>query len=129
MNLILSDNMKSEFMKYALKRKSNCELNYKPMKYLTENILDNTFTFFLNHKLTIEDNAKSYWYQGNVKIIECYGYSGFASGFRDDEEGMKFNLFHEIWCKSEWIARSVKENYSQTVKSTIGTKAYNEIIQ
>lgn len=121
--LILTENMRSEFLEYAINRKNKNNYNY-----LTESILNNTFTFFLDHKLTVEANAKSYWYKNNKREIESFGYSGIDINFRDNIEGMKDNLYHEVFCKAEWIARSIKETwYSETVKETIGSKNYYAI--
>lgn len=120
----LSENMRNEFINYSLNRISKS--NYiKDYNYLTKSILNNTFTFFFNHKLTVEENAKSYWYMNNEKNIECCGYSGYSINERDDKEGMIDNLYHEIFCKAEWIARSTRETwYIETVKQTIGSKNY-----
>ena len=123
--LVLVENMRSDFMGYAINRKGKYNIEYN---YLTEKILNNTFSFFLSHKLTVTENATSYWYKNNKKEIECCGYSGIDINFRDDLEGMKDNLFHEVFCKAEWIARSIKETwYSETVKETIGSKNYYAI--
>lgn len=123
----LNENMRTDFLTYSLNRKSKLNLNNRPMNYLTESILDKTFSFMLQHKLTVEENAKSYYFQNGKANILCYGYSGCSINERDDTDGMMFNLFHEIFCKAEWIARSVIGGYSDVVKSTIGTINYNKI--
>jgi hypothetical protein len=123
--LTLLENDRQEFIDYA---KNRINKSIKPLNYLTNNILHNTFTFFVNHKLTVEANARSYWYKNNKKEIECFGYSGRDINFRDDEEGIRDNLYHEIFCKAEWIARSNIDGYIQTVKGTIGIKNYKSIV-
>lgn len=123
----LSEDMRNEFIDYSLDRINSCS-HVKEYNYLTKNILNKTFTFFLNHKLTVEENAKSYWYMNNQKNMECCGYSGYSINEQDNEEGMIWNLFHEIFCKAEWIARSTRDTwYQDVVKQTIGSKNYYTI--
>lgn len=116
--LTLREDNRMEFMDYARMRMINSDKNY-------DTILNNTFSFFLNHKLTVEENGKSYWTKNGKKEIECYGYSGASINERDNIEGMTYNLFHVLFCQAEWIARSITESwYSDTVKETIGNKNY-----
>jgi hypothetical protein len=125
--LTLQENYKEEFLRYCQERILKCSY-MKNYDYLTESILKNTFDFFFTKKLTVEENAKSYWTNNNQKEIECYGYSGYSINDRDDLEGIKDNLFHEIFCKAEWVARSLKEDYKETCKAYYGSKNYNLII-
>lgn len=124
----LSEDMRSDFIDYSFERINKSNFNIKNYNHVTKNILNNTFTFFLEHKLTVEDNAKSYWYKNGQKNIECYGYSGKDINFRDDKDGMIDNLYHEVFCYAEWIARSITETwYNDVVKETIGNKNYYAI--
>jgi hypothetical protein len=114
------------FIGYAQERitKSSLEKNYN---HLTDKVLNKTFTFFVDHKLTATNKSLTYWFQNSKKTMECYGYSGSSAGTIDNEEDMKNNLYHEIFCYAEWIGRSIKENYSEVCKDTIGNKNYKLI--
>jgi len=125
LNLTLQENQKENFISYAYERMNRTDKNYN---YVTKSILENTFDFFFSHKLTGEENAKTYWYRNGKKEIECFGYSGSSINERDDIKGITENLFHEIFCKAEWIARSAKGNYADTCKSYFGNVNYNKIM-
>ena len=127
LKLTLQENYRQEFIDYTKNRMQKSS-NIKLYSYLTNSILNNTFTFFLEHRLTVEANAKSYWYQSGKKQIESYGYSGHSVNDRDDVEGIKDNLFNEVFCKAEWVARSLTEGYSETCRATIGNENFNNII-
>lgn len=118
--------MNAAFMEYANTRK-NCNKDYS-YNYLNNDIFLKTFYYMLKHKLTVEENAKSYIYKNSKREILCYGYSGSDINCRDDESEMMDNLFHEIWCKAEWIARSQTQNYEDVVKQDIGIANYNYIL-
>ena len=61
------------------------------------------------------------------KEYRIFGYSGVDANFRMIQRH-KENLFHEVFCKAEWIARSIRETwYNEVVKQTIGIKNYNQI--
>lgn len=126
MKKILDESMKPAFMRYAIERRNNHPIDM-PLTYLTDKIFDRTFDYFVRHKLTIEANAKSYWYKSGEKQIECYGYSGRDINFRDDEDGIINNLFHEVWCKAEWAARGKGKEYEDVCKQYFGVQAYNKI--
>jgi hypothetical protein len=125
LKLTLDETYREAFIQYSLNRIARSGKEYH---YLTRNILTNTFTFFINHKLTVEEDAKSYWYINGKKEIESYGYSGYSSNERDDIQEMTENLYHHIFCKAEWIARSLTQTwYIETVRQTIGTSCYRLI--
>lgn len=122
----LSEDMKPDFMKYAVDRKSRQPLD-RNMNYLTNEVLSRTFDFFVRHELTVHDNAQSYWYRDGERQDECLGYSGYSINERDDTDGIIDNLFHEVWCKAEWIARSRRDGYIDVCKQIIGVTEFNEI--
>jgi hypothetical protein len=126
LKLTLQENQKEEFINYSYDRINGCN-HIKDYSHITKSILSNTFDFFLKHRLTVEANAKSYWYNNSKKEIECYGYSGYSINERDNEEGIIQNLYHEIFCKAEWLARGIKDGYSETCKSYFG-RNYNKLI-
>ncbi len=127
LKLTLKENQKQDFITYAYNRMNRCS-HIKNYNHVTKSILENTFDFFLNHKLTVEANAKSYWYKSGKIEMECYGYSGFSINERDDIEGITDNLYHEIFCKAEWIARSIIGGYVDTCKSYFGNANFNKIV-
>lgn len=120
--------MKPDFMVYAVERR-DIQLRNRNMNYLTNKILSLTFDFFVRHRLTVHDNAQSYWFKGNKRQDECLGYSGTSIGERDDTNGIIKNLFHEVWCKAEWIARSRRDGYENICEQTIGVSEYKKICE
>jgi hypothetical protein len=124
LKLTLQDSQKEEFMNYVNDRIKKSSLNYN---YITQSIITNTFNFFVKHRLTVEENARSYWYNQSKKEIECYGYSGYSTNDKDNIEEIKDNLFHEVFCKAEWMSRSIKEGYSDVCQAYFG-KNYKTII-
>ena len=122
----LNENMKAAFLKYSNARK-NHDINHS-YNYLNNDILLKTFDYMLKHRLTVEENAKTYIYKNNKRDMLCCGYSGSDINCRDDESEMVDNLFHEILCKAEWIARSKIQSYTLIVKQDIGTINYNYIL-
>ena len=96
LKLTLQENQKDEFLEYSYKRMG--QHNIKEYNHVTKSILEKTFDFFCQHKLTVEANAKSYWYQNGKKQLECYGYC-YSINNRDDVDGITENLFHEIFVK------------------------------
>ena len=125
-NIKLCESMKNDFLEYAIYRRDHNK--YYSFKYLTKEILTKTFEYMLKHKLTVAENSKSWVCKNGKQEILCYGYSGPDINCRDDKEGMIENLFHEIWCKAEWIARSKIQSYTLIVKQDIGTINYNYIL-
>lgn len=122
----LTEDIKPDFMYYAIGRRNRQPLD-RNMNYLTDEILSRTFDFFVRHKLTVHDNAQSYWYKGGERQDECFGYSSYSINDRDDMDGIIDNLFHEVWCKAEWIARGKGSWYEDTCKQQIGASEFNKI--
>jgi hypothetical protein len=124
----LSETSKSEFMEYAKDRVARQTL--KVYTYLTDSILENMYDWFVDHNLTVEENAKSYYYKNGIKEILCCGYSGYSVNVRDDREGIIGNLFHEVWCEAEWLARSPNGEVSghlEAAKQTYG-REYKKLL-
>jgi hypothetical protein len=118
--ITISEHMKHDFLEYSRERKArNSKLDYN-YDYLTENILSNMFDYMVKHKLTVHDNAKSYIIRNGKKDIFCYGYSGYSINERDNIAGMIENLYHETFCKAEWLARGIKSFYIDIVKEYFG---------
>ena len=124
--ITIQDHQKNDFLNYAYEW-MNKNGDVKNYKHVTQSILEKTFDFFYKNKLTVEDNAKSYWYNNRKLEMICYGYSGISANERDDIEGMIDNLYHEIFCKAEWVSRGLKEGYSNVCKAYFG-KDYTTIV-
>ena len=122
----LTEQEKQDFLDYAKQRINRCS-HIKDYNHLTENILSKTFDFMVSHKLTVQENGSSYYIMSNSKEWLSLGYLGYSIGTIDSQEEMQENLFHEVFCKAEWIARSTRENYSDVCKAFIGRKAYQYI--
>lgn len=111
---------KEDFMEYAKNRRDK-RTDFRNLSYLTDAILSNVYDFFLKNDLTVKANASSYWYRNGKIEMMCYGYSGYSINERDDFEGIVGNLFHEVWCKAEWLARSVLDDwYIDSVRAYFG---------
>lgn len=123
----ITEDHREDFLRESRSRIIRCS-NVKNYNHLTNEILNNTFTFFVEHKLATNNKSIVWWVQNGKKVIECYGYTGHSAGMTDDEEDMKGNLYHEIFCYAEWIGRSIIENYSNACKDTLGSKHYNLIV-
>lgn len=126
MKRLLTEDLKPDFMEYAIRRKKNRPWDMK-VNYLTEEILSRMFDFYVRHKLTVRDNARTYWFKSEKRQDECLGYSGYSINERDDVEGMIDNLFHEVWCKAEWCARGKNGWYEDVCKQDIGVAEFNKI--
>jgi hypothetical protein len=123
--LTLIDNDREEFLIYSKERIKNSSKDYP---YITDSLLNNVFTFYIDHRLTVQENAVTYWYNNDKKEMECLGYSNYSINERDNEEGMKLNLFHEVFCKTEWLARGLKEEwFLDTCKAYFG-RSFKQII-
>lgn len=122
----LTEDLKPDFMEYAIKRKAKYPFDMN-ITHLTEEILSRTFDFFVRHRLAVHDNAKSYWYKGGKIQDECLGYSGYSINERDNMDTMIDNLFHEVWCKAEWLARGKDSFYVDVCKQCLGVSEFNKI--
>ena len=121
----LAESMRDGFIYYSRDRMRS---SIKEYNHVTESILNKTFSYFLKNKLTAEANAKTYYYDNGKKEMLSDGYCGYSVNVRDDAEGMIDNLCHHVFCKAEWIARSIKGGYTEVCKARIGAKNYNNII-
>lgn len=122
--ITLQTDQKQGFLDYTRERISKSTKNYN---HLTTSILTKTYDYFVDHSLTAQENGATYWKHNNKKQIESYGYSGYSKNDIDDFEAMEENLYHEVFCKAEWIARSRIENFADICKGYLGHKAYNSI--
>ena len=112
-------------MAYAKERKQNCNRN---LEYLTDQIFSNVYDFFTQHNLTVEANAKSYWNRSGQREMLCDGYSGYSAGTIDDDDTITYNLFHEVWCEAEWLARGKHEGWYESVVKQYFGKDYKALI-
>lgn len=101
MELKLSDCSVQKFIAYALERKkrgmSNNRYNYS---YMTENRLKAVFEYMC--KRNTKCSGSKYC------ITDCDGFLGsFSEPSIQSEDLMEEVLFHEVWCKCEWIYRII----------------------
>lgn len=122
--LTLTEDYREEFVNYSKNRITRCS-HIKNYNHLTNKILNNTFTFLVKSKLTVTNKGIIYWYKNNEKIFEAYGYSD--KNIIDTKEQIQENLYHEVFCMAEWLARSLTEGYAYTCKNIIGNKNYELI--
>lgn len=113
----LDPSMRRAFEEFCFERK----LKWDEHLHFTMERARAAFDWMVRHNLTVEENAKSYYTENGKRQIRCYGYSGPDVGTRDDEAGMIWNLFHEVWCFGEWVSRY------DGAKDYIGARAFNEI--
>ena len=121
--LTLTEEYREEFMNYSKDRMTRC--SHKNYNHLTSEILNNTFSFLVKSKLTATNKGAIYWYKNNKKMFEAYGYND--KNIIDTKEQMQENLFHEVFCMAEWLARSLIESYAYTSQNMIGSKNYELI--
>jgi len=117
--LILQNNQKEDFLKYAYNRiyRSSHIKNYN---HVTKSILEKTFEFFVRHKLTI-DNDKVYWCRNGKRQIEG------EKILVDNIETATDNLFHEVFCQAEWLARGLRDGYADVCKAYFGIDSIKNI--
>lgn len=121
--LTLTEEYREEFINYSKNRKTRC--SHKSYNHLTNEILNNTFSFLVKSKLTATNKGEVYWYKNSKKMFEAYSYKD--KNIIDTKEQMQENLFHEVFCMAEWLARSLIEGYAYTSQNLIGSKNYELI--
>jgi len=86
------------------------------------------FIYFTDHKLTSQEDGSTFYVLNKRREYKSLGYSGKDIGTIINNEQMLDNLFHEIFCEAEWIARSTKDGYEDVCKQIYGD-FYNDIIK
>ena len=128
-NLTLNAGMLDDFKKYTKNRinTSSC----KEYKYINNDNINFLFDYFVSHKLTVTDNASCWIISNGKKDMISYGFSGKDVNHRfTDNEEMVDKLYHELFCKIEWITRSNAETfYQDIVKQYLGNKVYNQMVK
>lgn len=108
--IVLDESMRQSVMDEASRRINESHLrDHHVYNYITNEILNGVFDWSLKRRMTAQENGATWYYVNGKKEMMCCGYSGISSGERDDEEGMLSSLAHEIFCKAEYLARTVKE--------------------
>ena len=123
MKLKLTDCSKEKFIEYALERKrKGLNDNKYGYSYITKQRLEKVFDYMCKRKTTCEGNR---YYISDV--------DGFISQFTESEvekkEFMEECLFHEVWCKCEWIYRIIdkEREFYESLKGYIGIKTLKEM--
>ena len=125
-SVCLEENMLTEYLEYSHKRIDTCSY-VKSYNHVTDKILRNTFKFFFDHKLTAQENGSTFYILSKKRQYKSLGYSGPDSETIDDIDQMIENLFHEVFCESEWLARAKQDGYEDVCKQWFG-RNYDMII-
>lgn len=122
MELKLQDCSIDKFIQYAMarlnKHKNDNKYGYV---YMTESRLRSVFDWMCKRKTKCSGN--SYY------ISDCDGFISKFSQPEDEKiELMEECLFHEVWCKCEWIYRIIdrEREFYESLKSYIGIKTVKE---
>ena len=123
----LNKSMFNDFMEYANKRMNS--ITYKNYEYITKNSLILGFKYFEMMDLTSNNKGECWRILNNKKDFFSNGFSGIDKLYRyTNENDIKNDLFHNVFCKIEWIMRSKKEDYyKKSVKQFLG-KSYKLFI-
>lgn len=123
MELRLSDCSKEKFLEYAKERCQKGMNNNRYMySYMTIPRLSHIFDYLTKRNLKCFGNRYT--------IMENGEWQGaFSQPETESLELMEECLFHEVWCKAEWIYRIIdKENeFYESLKGYIGNKAVKEM--
>ena len=122
MELKLSECSIEDFMNYAVKRKNRWIADNKyNFSYITETRLRKIFEYMCNRKMKCSG--------ANYYISDIEGFiSKFTYPEAEDKDLMKEMLFHEVWCKCEWIYRIIdrEREFYDALKGYIGTRKVKE---
>ena len=115
--LVLTPGMLEEFKEYSRERIARQPLD-RMINYMPDSVIERGFQFFVTRKMTVTTSGASWYYYAGEKTE--MGIS-ITPHYKPDEL-LEWSLFHELWCKIEWIAR-----YPGSAES-IGKKNRNYII-
>lgn len=122
MELKLSNCSSEKFIQYALNRKGNGLLQHRyNYSYMTIPRFKKVFEYMCNRNLKCKGE---HYYISDTE--------GFISKFNEPEleekEHMEELLFHEVWCKCEWIYRIIdkERSFYKSLESYIGSKTLKE---
>lgn len=123
MELKLSDCSKEKFLEYAKERKLKGMSNNRYMySYLTETRLAKVFDYLVKRNLKCSGR--------NYRVTEMNEFcSSFSQPEQENIEQMEECLFHEVWCKCEWIYRIIdkEREFYESLKGYIGAKTVKEM--
>ena len=128
-NLTINAGMLDNFKEYTKNRIKKS--TYKEYKYITNEIIEFLFDYFVSHKLTVTDNSSCWIMKNGKKDMICCGFSGQDINHRfTTNDEMIDELYHELFCKIEWITISNAETfYQDIVKQYLGNKVYNQMVK
>ena len=118
MELRLADCSKEKFLQYALDRKNrHINNNRYGYSYMTEKRLAHVFDYMCKRKISCKGNR--------YYISDIDGFIGqFTKPGTESLELMEECLFHEVWCKCEWIYRIIdkEREFYDSLKGYIGVR-------
>lgn len=113
MELKLSNCSMERFISYAMNRKK--------CSYITEPRLRKVFSYMCDRKTKCTGP--------NYYISDIDGFiSKFSQPEEEDKTLMEEILFHEVWCKCEWIYRIIdkEREFYESLKGYIGARKVKE---
>lgn len=119
MELKLSNCSSQKFIEYAMERKRKNEFRHKyHYSYMTNARLQKVFQYMCDRNLKCK--GRNYY----VSDIEGF-ISKYSEPEPEEKEHMEEILFHEVWCKCEWIYRIIDKDrdFYESLKTYIGPKA------
>lgn len=123
MELKLTECSEEKIIEYALKRKEKHEKdNAYHYSYLTEARFRKVFQYMQSRRTKCTGK--------NYLISDIDGFiSKFTMPEIENKETMEECLFHEAWCKCEWIYRILdkERKYYDVLKEYIGNKTIKEL--
>jgi len=124
--IYLVDEMKTEFIEYGIQRHINAKKTIPglPDIYISAGALENGFDWFVSHKLRLYDYGRSCYNIGKRITVLSVRFVDYTI---TTVEEMKLQLFHEIYCEIEWIARAHYMDYIDTCISVYGRDLVKKI--
>lgn len=122
MELKLSNCSIEKFVNYAIERMNRHRMDNKyHYSYMTESRLRKVFQYMCDRKTKCSGS--------NYYISDTDGFiSKFSQPEEEKQELMEEMLFHEVWCKCEWIYRIIdkEREFYESLKGYVGARKVKE---
>lgn len=122
MELKLSNCSIDKFVNYAIERMNKHRMDNKyHYSYMTESRLRKVFQYMCDRKTKCSGT--------NYYISDTDGFiSKFSQPEEEKQELMEEMLFHEVWCKCEWIYRIIdkEREFYESLEGYIGARKVKE---
>jgi hypothetical protein len=119
--ILLNSDMKNDFLAYGKERHKNTKKNiqFMPDYYITDEMFLKVFDWFASHKLRVFDYGRTEYKTGKKVNVLTVRYIDYILQSREE---MIDNLFHEVYCQTEWLARSTYMKYEEVCIQVFGYK-------